>query len=280
MRIGLVSDTHLAPGGRAVGENCRAVRAWVARAGVDLTVHLGDVTAEGAAHAEHFAAAQDAFRDWPTPMRLLPGNHDVGDNHDIARSALEPAVDEGRLERWRDVFGGDRWRLSAGDWTVLGLDAQLLGWGSAAEAAQDAWLQAELDAAQGPIALFLHKPLFRNAPEDDERHLRYVPPAPRRRLLERFAEKDLRLVVCGHTHQLRRRRFQGCEHVWAPSCAFVIPDSMQETIGEKTVGVMLLTLSADSYSLDFIAPEGVGRHNLLDQMDIYPQLATRIGSQA
>ena len=79
----------------------------------------------------------------------------------------------------------------------------------------------------------------------------------------------------GHTHQLRRHQIGAVEHVWAPSCAFYIPDCHQEMIGEKVVGAMLLTLASGDYRLDFVCPQGVARNSLLDQVDIYPQLLTQ-----
>ena len=205
----------------------------------------------------------------------FPANHDIGDIHDIARSPSEPPVDRMRLERHRRALGADRWRLDAEGWTLVGLNALLLGWDDDEAAAQSAWLDDTLAGARGPVALFLHKPLFRNAAEDVERHIRYIPPDPRRRLLQQLAGVDLRLVISGHTHQLRRHRIGPVEHVWAPSCAFYIPDSRQETIGEKVVGAMLLTLAPGGYRLDFVAPQDVGRNSLLDQIDIYPQLLTQ-----
>jgi predicted phosphodiesterase len=274
VRIAIMTDTHLAPGGRCVLPNCRAVRDWVGRSGAELTLHLGDVTAEGAVKPEHFPAAVEALADWPTPLHVLPGNHDIGDNHDPARSSAEPPVDEVRLARHRAAFGPDRWRLERAGWTLIGLNAMLFGWDAEEARAQDDWLEGVVAEARGPIAVFLHKPLFRTAPEDDERHLRYVPREPRRRLLARLAASDLRLVLSGHTHQLRRHRHSGVDHVWAPSSAFRIPDELQERVGQKPVGVMLLTLDGDRHSLDFVAPQGVIRHSLLDQADIYPQLLT------
>ena len=56
------------------------------------------------------------------------------------------------------------------------------------------------------MALFLHKPLFLNAPDDPElgtTAIRYVPLPARRRLIEMFATVDLRLVASGHVHQRR-----------------------------------------------------------------------------
>jgi 3',5'-cyclic AMP phosphodiesterase CpdA len=279
VRIAVITDTHLAPGGRGVLANCRSVREWVARSGAELTLHLGDITADGANNPEHLACAREALAAWPTPLVTLPGNHDVGDNHDIARSPTEPAVDADRLARYRSAFGPDRWRLETSGWTLIGLNAQLLGWRHREAQAQDAWLDAILSEARGPLALMLHKPLFRTAPEDEERHLRYVPPGPRRRLLARFVGRDLRLVLSGHTHQLRRHRHTGVEHAWAPSCAFYLPDRIQEPIGEKPVGTMLLTLSADDHRLDLVIPDKLVRADLLSQTDIYPHLSSLRGGQ-
>jgi 3',5'-cyclic AMP phosphodiesterase CpdA len=272
MRIALLTDSHLAVPTGVVLENCFRVRDWVAETRPDATLHLGDVTADGAKHPAHFAVAAEIFGGWPTPIQILSGNHDVGDNDDIARSAKEKIVDQALIDRHRSALGADHWRLQAEGWTLIGLNAQLMGSGGG-EAAQLAWLDTVLAEAEGPVGLLLHKPLFRNAPDDTERHLRYVPPEPRRRLMEKLSGVDLRFVASGHTHQYRRLDFRGVEHVWVPSCAFFVPDRMQETIGEKLVGAMVLTLTPERHAFDLVIPRGLRRNDLLDQVDIYPQLA-------
>jgi hypothetical protein len=128
----------------------------------------------------------------------------------------------------------------------------------------------------GPIGVFLHKPLFRHDPADPDRHHRYVPVAPRTRLLTRLKPLDVRFVVAGHTHQTRKFHNDGIEHVWAPSTAFILPDAMQEIIGEKKVGMMILTLTdapEPVHRFDFVFPPGMIDHNLVDQADAYPELA-------
>ena len=271
MRIAVISDTHIAHASGAVYDNVLAVRAWTEATSPRLTLHLGDVTADAAQHPEQLDFAARFFADWPGPIRLLAGNHDTGDNDDIARSASEPAVDAERLARFWQTLGPSRFLLTFDQWTLIGLNAQLLGSGGD-EAAQDAWLDVALAGVDGPLGLFLHKPLFLDGGGETPRHARYVPPEPRARLLARLTGRDLRFVVSGHAHQLRRRVFEGVEHVWAPSCAFFIPDAMQETLGEKVVGVMSLTLDHDEHDIQFVVPPAVDRHNLLDQTDIYPQL--------
>jgi hypothetical protein len=94
----------------------------------------------------------------------------------------------------------------------------------------------------------LHKPLFLYGPQDDEPHVRYIPEAPRRRLLALLRCHELGFILSGHAHQSRRLVRDGVEHRWAPSTAFCLPDGMQERIGDKEVGVLTLTLSETSWS--------------------------------
>ena len=83
----------------------------------------------------------------------------------------------------------------------------IMNTGLASEAEQLDWLGAQLARAHGkPVALFLHKPLFLNTPEDPEREataIRFVPQPERARLVEMFGAVDLRLVASGHVHQRR-----------------------------------------------------------------------------
>ena len=91
-------------------------------------------------------------------------------------------------------------------------------------------------------------------------------------LARRLDARDLRFVVCGHTHQLRRIVVDGVEHVWAPSTAFIIPNGMQETIGEKIVGVLTLTLNAEGHQFDYVEPAGMARNDISRFVELYPQL--------
>ena len=263
MRIALVSDSHLAPSADAFNANWHAVRRYIAGADIDLTVHLGDITLDGFSDPAQHEHAQMLARNWPTPFRFLPGNHDIGDHRPAPHVAAEEPLDLALLERHRALFGDDRWRLEAVGWRLIGLNAQLLGSGTAAEAAQWDWLARELAAAsQRPLVLLLHKPLFWEDPADDRPHIRYVPLAPRRRLLELLEGSDLRLVMSGHTHQALDRELAGVRHVWLPSTAYIFPDDRQERIGDKITGLAVLELSASHYRLDFITPADVRPHLL------------------
>jgi 3',5'-cyclic AMP phosphodiesterase CpdA len=273
MQIALISDTHLAPNAPAFRANCDAARAWIAALAPDLTVHLGDITADAAKDPTHYAEALDAFAAWPTPLRFLPGNHDVGDNRDEARHGDDPPIDAVRLARYQAAFGPDRWSLEAEGWTIVGLNAQLFGWEGPEQEDQFSWLEEVLAHADGPLGVMLHKPLFRDGPSDTERHHRYLPGVGRARLLGLLRGHDLRFVLCGHTHQTRRCHLDGVEHVWAPSTAFLIPDRLQERIGDKIMGTMLLTLTPDAHRFTLVGPTGLTQRDLLDHADVYPQLA-------
>ena len=140
MRIAVVADSHLAPDANAFNRNWRAVREYVAALGADLTVHLGDVTVDGLGDPAQLDHARALGADWPTPIRYVPGNHDIGDNPPgpgiAAKHPLEPA----RIGAFRAALGPDYWALDADGWRVIALNAQLIGTGTRDEAEQWSWL--------------------------------------------------------------------------------------------------------------------------------------------
>ncbi|GGF39153.1 phosphohydrolase [Aliidongia dinghuensis] len=283
MRIALVTDTHLAPRAAAFAQNWRAVRDWIAEMAPDLIVHLGDITADGAGDASELAAAIESFAGLGLPVRFLPGNHDIGDNPSAPDQPSAHPLDPARLAEYRRIFGPDRWAFEAEGWQIIGLNAQLFGTASQEEAAQFDWFGSTLAGHRGPLGLLLHKPLFRDGPDDREVHERYVPDRPRRRLLDALAGRDLRFVAAGHTHQAREHHCAGVEHVWAPSTAFCIPDALQEPIGQKIVGTMLLHLAPGTHRFELVRPAGLARHNLLDHPETYPivaEIRARLGAAA
>lgn len=279
MRIALVTDSHLAPAAEAFNANWDAVRNYVGRAGADLTIHLGDITLDAWSDPGQHDFARAASRDWPTQLLFLPGNHDIGDNPPGPHTPSKHPLDLDRLAEYRASFGADYWVRSADGWWLIGLNAQLFGTGTAAEAEQWTWLGARIGEAAGrPLALLLHKPLFWRDPAEDVPHIRYVPRAQRQRLLDLLAALDLRLVLSGHTHQHVDHMIRGVRHIWLPSSAFLFPDAMQERIGEKITGLGMLELTGDAHRFDLVCPEGVMPHNLLDH-PVYAGMAVAHSSR-
>lgn len=272
MRIAVVTDSHLGPEAHAFNDNWRAVRAFVAEEALDLTVHLGDITVDGAKDPADLQHAWAASADWPTPIRFLPGNHDIGDNPPGPGVAASEPLRPARLADYRTIFGSDRWALDAAGWYLIGLNAQLLGTDTGDEAEQWAWLTATLAAAPGrPVVLFLHKPLFQDSPADELPHQRYVPVVARRRLFALLAPVRLGAVVSGHVHQYRDRVVDGVRHLWMPSTAYFLPDEVQDRIGEKVTGIGMIELTPDRLRCHLVCPQGVTRHDALDH-PVYPKL--------
>lgn len=282
MKIIFVSDTHLTPRTAAFNRNWNRVADWIRGQGPDFVVHLGDITADGFEHPEELALARQAFDELGCPVSYVPGNHDIGDNPMGPGATPRHPLDLQRLAQYEALFGPDRWTLDREGWRLMGLNAELLGTGTAREAQQFEWVGEQLRGYRGRLGVLLHKPLFRNGPADTEVHVRYVPMAPRRRLLGLLDGCDLRFVASGHAHQTRRFVVDGVEHAWAPSTAFLLPDSIQERIGEKVLGLLTLELTATGHQFGLSTP-ALEPNSLLDFAEIYPevsQYAVRISDPA
>jgi predicted phosphodiesterase len=268
MRIALIADTHLSERSPECVANWHAARRAIERLAVELTVHLGDITLDAEHEPNELAFAGRLVAAWPTAMRCVPGNHDMG------TASGEARFDGQRLAAYEAVFGADPWWLRGSGWHLVGVNAQLFGSGSAEEVLQWRWL----DALAGEIApgercaLFLHRPLARPLPGERSRSGRYVNEAAAERLLGGPLAASLRLVVSGHTHQYVDFREYGLRHLWMPSSGFILPDVMQPRVGEKLVGVGVLELDTGEAAFDLWCPDGMVRHDLT-QLQSFEALA-------
>jgi 3',5'-cyclic AMP phosphodiesterase CpdA len=260
MRIALIADTHLSARSPECVANWHAAARAVERLATDLTVNLGDISLDGQTHTEELGFAARLVQQWPTEMRCVPGNHDLGDG------SGEHPLDERLLAAYGDAFGPDHWAFRVGDWLLMGINAQLLGSGSEQELAQWRWMEAQVSSdtssAHAHTALFLHRPVFRPPWDEPTRQGRYVPSEAAERLLDGPLRPTLRLVVSGHTHQHLDVTVRGVRHVWMPSSAFVLPDAMQSRVGEKLVGIGMLDLSGAAAHVDLWCPDGMARHDV------------------
>ncbi|HEX3141247.1 MAG TPA: metallophosphoesterase [Rhizobacter sp.] len=267
MRIALVADSHLAQRAPECVHNWIAAAAAVARLGVDLTVHLGDISLDGQSRPEELGFAAALMANWPTPIRCVPGNHDMGDG------SGELPLDAAQLVACETAFGPGHWLLTTGHWALIGINAQLLGTDTPQEHAQWAWLEAQAEHLPGEHSvLFLHRPLLRPNASEHDRRGRYVPRKAAERLLKGPLRRSLRAVASGHTHQVLDRYSDGVRHLWLPSTAFVLPDEIQARVGEKLVGLGVLELGGalvpSSVWFDLLCPDGMHRH-MLDELGFY-----------
>lgn len=273
VRLVQISDTHLSHLGGVATRNLERVISFVNEVlAPDLVVHTGDIICLTPDLDEDRRAALAALGGFEAPVRFLPGNHDVGEPGDAPWMGIEVT------SRWvadhRARFGPDRFAEALGGWTLLGINAELLGSGLEEEQAQWAWLAAVLDEDHDrPTALFSHKPLW--APRAGEGAARSDLDAARERLLSLPGARMLRAIGSGHLHRYRRRTRPGLLEVWAPSTAYRGRTEAEATHFEQ-LGVVEWRLGASDAEAWFRAPADLDERELAD----VPELATGIARLA
>jgi 3',5'-cyclic AMP phosphodiesterase CpdA len=259
-RLTQISDTHLAQRLPTLTANFDRVREYIDAKRPDLVVNSGDLAFDGPTSRADLEFAKTLHDALQVPCRYLPGNHDIGDNPtEVGPPPSQPAAERHR-QAFLDIFGEDRWGFEAAGWRFIGLNSLIMNTGLNSETEQFDWLASQLSNANGkPVALFLHKPLYLNAPDDPElaaTSIRYVPMPPRIHLMEMLRAVDLRLVASGHVHQRRDFTFGHIRHVWSPSAGFVISDARQEVIGIKEVGLVEYRFQPDSFEVRHVRALG------------------------
>ncbi|HEX2367320.1 MAG TPA: metallophosphoesterase [Bradyrhizobium sp.] len=259
-RLTQISDTHLARRFTRLTQNFDRVREHIDATRPDLVINTGDLGFDAPTSPDDLEYAKLLHDALPVPCRYLPGNHDIGDNPTQVGPVSTELVSEKGRQAYIALFGDDRWRFEAAGWCFVGLNSLVMNSGLVSETEQFDWLAGELANTGGkPVALFLHKPIFLNAPDDPElpaSAIRYVPMPARRRLVEMLRAVDLRLVASGHVHQRRDYTFGHTRHVWSPSAGFIISDKRQERIAIKETGLVEYRFQPDSFEVRHVrAPE-------------------------
>ena len=261
-RLTQISDTHLSRADRfaSLTENFQRISAHIDAARPDLVINSGDVSWDGPTNRGDLEFAKELHAALPIDCRYLPGNHDVGDNPTaVGKPLLHPATEKLR-DAFVAVFGEDRWQFEAAGWRFIGLNSLIMNTGIPSEVEQMDWFAAQLARANGkPIALFLHKPLFLETPEDPETPdtaIRYVPQPVRAQLVEMLGAHDVRLVASGHVHQRRDFTYGRMRHVWAPSVGFTLPDRIQPEMGFKETGLVEYRFRPDSFEVRHVRATG------------------------
>jgi 3',5'-cyclic AMP phosphodiesterase CpdA len=260
-RMIVISDPHLSPTHGFFWENWRRACEAVNRMSPDAVIVSGDLCINGPDSDAEIAFAERALRRLDAPVFAIPGNHDVGD--EPPGQEPDQIIDSRRLERWRLVFGGDRFALDLGGWRVLGMNAQLLGSGLAEESGQDAWLDRELSQASQPIMLVLHKPLFLQSSDETEMTASSLNPEPRGRLLRRLRGSPTQVIVSGHLHCHRDVVRDGLRHVWAPSTAFRLHAHV-DADAAAIVGILSVELDQGGARVEVIDVPGLVPYDLAE----------------
>ncbi|WKA26016.1 metallophosphoesterase family protein [Bradyrhizobium roseum] len=260
-RLTQISDTHLSRRLPKLTENFHRVSEHIDATNPDLVINTGDLAFDAPTNLDDLEFAKEMHDALPVPCRHLPGNHDIGDNPTaVSHAPKQPATEQHR-QNYLAVIGEDRWCFDAAGWSFIGLNSLIMNSGLESETEQYDWLASELGRTNGkPVALFLHKPLFLNTPDDAElasSAVRYVPQPARHRLVRMLDAVDLRLVASGHVHQRRDFTWRRTRHVWAPSTGFILPERIQEVIGVKEVGLVEYRFTPDSVEVRYLKPPGL-----------------------
>jgi hypothetical protein len=225
-----------------------------------LTVHLGDLTRDGALAPGNLHLAADCLQEWPTPWRCLPGHADL-------------AGDDGRtlpgaLLRFRRQIGADCWSVALGRWYLLGINAALLGTDSEAEQEQWEWLEtlARRDRRRN-LLLCVSRPLPRTAIEGAADPAAHLHARSAERLLQGPVGERLAAVFAGGLPS--RFTADGYRHdrlVAADGVALID----QLVIGEPSRGLGWVTLWDRGIEIG---------HMALDRLPDRDRVAQRIGER-
>jgi alkaline phosphatase D len=270
-----ISDTHLSQRIPRFNANWAAAARAMAGEAAELIVHTGDAALDGPDHPADLDFAASALRygigaEGPR-LRCVPGNHDVGDRPMVAPH--QPTTD-GRIAAHAAALGPCTWVDDAPGWRLIGINTQVLGTGTAAEATQAALLaEAALTLGDRMLALFMHKPPFLDHADEPDAGYWTVPPAERGGLAPLLGHRQLRLVASGHLHVQRLIRRGAVMHAWSPATSFMVgPALMPDTHGgERRLGLLRHRFGADSVETEVVPMPGA-EPIMLDPIidEIYP----------
>ncbi len=244
IRIALVADPHVnsATSGDEANYKARFMRviAEVNAAHVSLVLIAGDLTQSG--KPEQFADFRELIEGFQSPVRVVCGNHDVGQKVGIANAKPGAGVTADRVAQFEALFGTSFYTQLWEGVRIIGINTPIMGSGLPSEARQWDFLQRELmpSAAPGvPIVLLTHYPLYIAAPEEPGGIYWNVEPAPRARLLSLIKKSGHVLaVLSGHLHRpLANKTADGVLLYTSPPVSFGLP------AGKQPEGWTLVTIT-------------------------------------
>jgi 3',5'-cyclic AMP phosphodiesterase CpdA len=242
----------------------------------DLAVNTGDVVILNPDSAEDRETAHEFHRRIEAPMRVLPGNHDVGESAD--HPWMNISVTSQRIAGFWRTWGPDRFLEFGGvatgseNWAFIGLNSERFSSGLPEEDEQWDWLSSASDKVAGKsLILFLHKPLWYHGgaragitvTEDD-----------RERLISVLAGARLRVVANGHVHRYRQDYDGEVLGVWAPSLAFTSPPDPVSGFPPSPSGIVEYHINGDDVEVNYRSVPGVrGAEDILTMPEVVSAMA-------
>jgi len=219
MKIVQITDTHISHLGGTTNDNLEKIIEFVnTELRPDFIVHTGDVSVLSPDVPEDRSTAKALLAGLDAPVRVLPGNHDVGETFEHAWAGLHATPE--RVDAFIADFGADRWVEIVGDYAVVGFNSEILGADFAQAEEQWAWLETVPQlVGDRPAFVFCHKPFFAPMP-GEQAHQTSIP----EELVARFNRAIAGVTVVawgsGHLHRYQLDRQGDAWAVSAPAVAF------------------------------------------------------------
>jgi 3',5'-cyclic AMP phosphodiesterase CpdA len=248
MKLVQITDTHVTHLGGVTNDNLTRVARYVNEVlRPDLVVHTGDVSILSPDIAADRETAHELLQQFDAPVRVVPGNHDVGEPVDDPWAGFRATQE--RIDAFTDVFGADHWLEIVDGYAAIGINSELFGGGTPGEQAQWAWLETLRDqVGSRPALVFSHKPFWAPVP-GITKHAMSIPAGEIERLLAAFEGIDVVAYGSGHLHHYTIGGYGDAITVSGPSTAFLVKGH-DELIGPGLVQLGVVEYIGDGGQLE------------------------------
>ncbi len=192
-----------------------------------FTAHLGDMgnpLPELATYRQAAANFHALVAELRSPLRLVPGNHCVGDKP--GGWVPVPRVGQESLALYKATYGRSFHAFDHGPCRFVAVNSLLVNSGLEAESAQKRWLEDDLAKASGEdrrIWLLMHYPPYVASPDEPGSYDNVDEPG-RSWLLDLLERFDVEAVLTGHVHNYFHNRHAGTDIYTVPATSFVRQD--------------------------------------------------------
>lgn len=234
-RFAVIADTHVNPSEqdlispfeshRLTNERLRHTVRVLNSLQPDLVVHVGDMVhpvPEAVTYPQAVARFREAMSGLKAPLKVVPGNHDIGDKQ--ADFVPAGSIQPGYIDLYREHFGDDFHAFDAGGCRFVVINTSLINSGLPQEQQQATWLERELSAHAGRrLFLCIHYPPF-IAEASEPGHYDNIDEPGRGWLMEVIRNHRVTAVFTGHVHNFFFNRIGETPVFSMPSTAFVRGD--------------------------------------------------------